>query len=157
MANYMSTALIQGGLEALIMFVEGLEFELTAIPSALMYGSIVGVCSLLGGLVGGRLGTLVGGGIGHQINSLLLPSIRNIADMLRELGTDQLQDLFNLLISEIQKTISTVMCQIVNQNLYLTDLLERFGSNIEVRMNIIQTLINFFSSIHGGNYRQVAL
>jgi len=98
-----------------------------------------------------------GGGIGHQINNLLLPSIRNVADMLRELGTDQLRNLFNLLISGIQNTISTVMGQTVNQNLYLTDLLERFGSNVEVRMNMIQTLINFLSSIHGSNYRQVAL
>lgn len=30
-----------------------------------------------------------GGGIGHQINNLLLPSIRNVADILRELGTDR--------------------------------------------------------------------
>uniref|UniRef100_A0A2S2NKU8 Uncharacterized protein n=1 Tax=Schizaphis graminum TaxID=13262 RepID=A0A2S2NKU8_SCHGA len=157
MANYMSIALVQGGLEALIIFVDDLEFELTEIPSAVMYGSIVGVCSLLGGLVGGRFGTLVGGGIGHQINNLLLPSIRNVADMLRALGTDQLRNLFNLLISGIQKTMPTVMGQIVNQKLYLTDLLERFGSNVEFRINMIQTLINYFSSIHGTNYRQVTL
>ncbi|XP_025205712.1 uncharacterized protein LOC112602011 [Melanaphis sacchari] len=151
----LSPVIVNAGLEALTRFFGDLEFELTQVPSALIHGSIVGVCSLLGGLVGGRFGIVVGGGIGHQINNFLLPSIRNVGNMLRELHTEQLQNLFDLLISRIQNIVSTILDQIVNQNQSLTDLLERFGNNSEVRMVIIQTLINFFSGIHGGNMRLV--
>jgi len=75
--------------------------------------------------------------------------------MLQELTRDQLRNLFDLLINGIQNTVSAVLGQIVNQNLYLTDLLVMFGSNSDVRMNIIQTLINFFNGIHGGTFRQI--
>lgn len=76
--------------------------------------------------------------------------------MLRDLNTNQLQRLFGLLIIGIQTTVSNVLGQIVNRNINLTDLLNRFGSNTEVRMNMIETLISFFNSIHSNRtYRQV--
>jgi len=76
--------------------------------------------------------------------------------MLRELTTNQLQNLFDLLIIGIQTTVSNVLGQIVNRNIHLTDLLNRFGRNTEVRMNMIETLISFFNSIHNNyTYRQV--
>ncbi|XP_060868143.1 protein C19orf12 homolog [Metopolophium dirhodum] len=155
MAVNSSVVLVNAGLEALSRFVGDLNFELSEVPTALMAGSIVGACSFIGGLVGGRIGLLVGGGIGYQINNLLIPRIRNVGNMLRELATDQLRNLFDLLISGIQNTVFTVLRQIVNQNLDLTDLLERFGGNSDVQMNIIQTLINFFNGIHGGTFLQV--
>jgi len=96
-----------------------------------------------------------GGSIGYQINNFLIPRIRNVGNMLRDLATDHLRTLFDLLISGIQNTVSTVLGQIVNQNLYITDLLERYGGNSDVRMNMIQTLINFFNGIHGGTFLQV--
>jgi len=76
--------------------------------------------------------------------------------MLRELTTNQLQNLFDLLIIGIQTTVSNVLGQIVNRNIHLTDLLNRFGRNTEVRMNMIETLICFFNSIHSNyTYRRV--
>jgi len=96
-----------------------------------------------------------GGGIGYHINNSLIPRIRNVGNMIRELATDHLRNLFDLLISGIQNTVFTVLGQIENQNLDLIDLLERFGGNSDVRMNMIQTLINFFSGIHGSTFRQV--
>jgi len=76
--------------------------------------------------------------------------------MLRELNTNQLQNLFNLLINGIQTTVSNVLGQIVNQNTHLTDLLNRFGRNNEVRMNMIEILISFFNTIHSNyTYRQL--
>ncbi|XP_001950186.1 uncharacterized protein LOC100159944 [Acyrthosiphon pisum] len=155
MAINTSVVLVNAGLEALLRFVGDLDFELSEVPTALIAGSIVGACSFIGGLIGGRTGLLVGGGIGYQINNLLIPRIRNVGNMLRELATDHLRSLFDLLISGIQNTVSSVLGQMVNRNLYLTDLLERYGGNSDVRMNMIQTLINFFNGIHGGTFRQV--
>ncbi|XP_022166543.1 uncharacterized protein LOC111031066, partial [Myzus persicae] len=97
------------------------------------------------------------GSIGYQINNMLLPRIRNVGNMLRELSTDHLLDLFNLLIRTIQNTVSVVLNQTENQSLQLADLLGRFGSNSDVQMNIINTLINYFNDVHGGTYRQVTL
>jgi len=75
--------------------------------------------------------------------------------MLRELAADQLRILLDFLTTEIQNTVSAVLGQMENQNLQLTALLERFGSNSDVQTTVIQTLINFFSGIHGGTFRQV--
>jgi len=75
--------------------------------------------------------------------------------MLRELATDQLRNLINLLISGIQNTVSTDRSHNVNQNLSLAELLEMFASDSNVRMNIIQTFINFFGGIYGGTFHQV--
>jgi len=96
-----------------------------------------------------------GGGIGYEINKALLPRIRNLGNMLRELCTEQLQTLMALLVSGIQYTVSEVLGQRVDQNLYMTDLLERYGQSTEVRTNIIENLINFFSGIHGNRLSQI--
>ncbi|KAL5242573.1 hypothetical protein ACI65C_009983 [Semiaphis heraclei] len=149
----LNMSLVNGTLEALLRYVGDFNFELSEIPSSLIAGSIVGACSVIGGLIGGKAGVLIGGGIGSQINTLLIPRIRNVGNMLRELATDQLRNLFDLLTRAIQNTVSDVLRQRGNQN--LTALLDRFGSNSDVQMTIIQTLLNFFSGIHSGTFRQV--
>lgn len=60
MAEHMSISLVNAGLEVLTRLVGDLNFELSEVPSALIAGSIVGACSLFGGLVAGRLGIVVG-------------------------------------------------------------------------------------------------
>jgi len=56
----LNTSLANAALEALLRFVDDLNFELSEIPSALIAGSIVGACSVIGGLIGGRAGLLIG-------------------------------------------------------------------------------------------------
>jgi len=60
MAVNMSIVLVNAGLEALLRFVGDLDFELSEVPSALIAGSIVGACSFVGALIGGRTGLVVG-------------------------------------------------------------------------------------------------
>jgi len=60
MAVNMPLVLLNAGQEALLRFFGDLNFELTEVPSALIAGSIVGACSFIGGLLGGRTGLLVG-------------------------------------------------------------------------------------------------
>jgi len=60
MAINMSAVLVNAGLEALLRFVGDLDFELSEVPSVFIAGSIVGACSLIGGLIGGKTGLVVG-------------------------------------------------------------------------------------------------
>lgn len=53
-------ALLSASLEALTTYFDGLEVELSQLPIALVHGSVVGACSVLGGLFGGRYGLAIG-------------------------------------------------------------------------------------------------
>jgi len=59
-AMTLNMSLVNASLEALLRFVGDLNFELAEIPSALIAGTIVGACSVIGGLIGGRAGVLIG-------------------------------------------------------------------------------------------------
>jgi len=60
MAVNMPHVLLNAITEALSRYFGDLNFELTEVPSALIAGSIVGACSFIGGLLGGRIGLAVG-------------------------------------------------------------------------------------------------
>lgn len=56
----LNMSLVNGTLEALLRYVGDFNFELSEIPSSLIAGSIVGACSVIGGLIGGKAGVLIG-------------------------------------------------------------------------------------------------
>lgn len=74
--------------------------------------------------------------------------------MLQQLAVDQLRALFTLLRNEIITVINVLNVQ-VNRLSTLENLLELFGTNQQVESRIIETITNYFRSIHGNNLRLV--
>lgn len=69
--------------------------------------------------------------------------------MIQKLDKAQVQTLYTQLSGGIINTANNVLGQIVNRNLNLTNLLEMFSGNSQVRSNVLQTLIDFFKNIYG--------
>lgn len=53
------------------------------------------------------------------------------------------------LVQSIEQIITNMLGMVINSGLELTRVLERYGNNSEVRLNIIGAIADFLRNIHG--------
>lgn len=81
--------------------------------------------------------------------------IQTLSEMLQQLAIDQLRALFFLLRNNILKIVNSVVGVPINSLPSLETLLEQFGTNLQVNAHIIETITDYFRSIHGNNLRLI--
>lgn len=69
--------------------------------------------------------------------------------MIHQLDKNQIMALYTQLSEGIINTAAIIAGRIVNRNLNLTNLLEMFSGNSQVRSNVLQIIIDFFKGIYG--------
>lgn len=101
------------------------------------------------------VGLISGGGIGTSINTYLGSTIRSLRQMLQDLTTTQLQNLFDLLSERIQSIVRNIESVYNIASLSLISLIEIYGSDRQVQLNIIQTITDFLVGIHGSRLNRI--